>query len=94
MNDRILKHESVSRDTGMRQDTRASTWGRENHAFTGSPIYIEKEAKKKARATRAGPRPGGASLSDREGRLRGAVGRRHLGAVVAPYHGLHALIVK
>ena len=33
-------------------------------------------------------------LSAEEDRLRAAVGRRHRGAVVAPYHGLHALVVK
>ena len=65
--------------------------GQGNHGFA---YLYRKRGQQKARATRAGPRPGGASLSDREGRLRGAVGRRHLGAVVAPNHGLYALIVK
>ena len=65
MNDRILKHESVSRDTGMRQDTR-ETWGRENHGF--AYLYRKKSPKKSTRdaggtATGRGIliRPGGAA---------------------------------
>ena len=83
----------VKHETPERQDTR--DMGRENHGF--AYLYRKKSPKMRKHAGRGRDRDREEPpyfFSAEEDRLRDAVGRRHRGAVVAPYHGPHALVVK